>query len=251
MPGQTRQRRRSTGARRGSRPRRTAPATGPTRKQIMRRRIVAGGIVVVAVLLVWFLFFSSAVQVKTVEVTGTKRLDEQTVLKAADVSTGSSMLGLDTSDVERRIARLPQVGRVVVERSWPSTVEVQVHERQPVAYFAAHDGIRLVDNEGVPFVKVPAKPKLPELAVRVASAKDPDTHAALAVLGSTDKALRAKIVAIKAPTPGSVELRLRKGKSVRWGDASDGKHKMQVLKALMTRPGKTYDVSSPELPTVR
>lgn len=204
-----------------------------------------------AVLLVWLLFFSSVLDVKTVEVAGTKRLQKQAVLQAADIAPGSSMIGLDTADAERRIARLPQVGRVVVERSWPSTVEVTVHERVPVAYFKANDGLRLVDAEGVPFVGVPVAPKLPELQVHLAASTDPNTRSALDVLGSVDSSLRKKVVAVQAQTSGNVQLRLRKGKVVQWGDASEGKRKLQVLKAIMTRPGKIYDVSSPELPTVR
>ena len=43
---------------------------------------------------------------------------------------------------------------------------------------------------------------------------------------------------------------LANGKTVRWGNADDSARKAAVLAALMTRPGKVYDVSSPDLPTV-
>jgi cell division protein FtsQ len=37
---------------------------------------------------------------------------------------------------------------------------------------------------------------------------------------------------------------------VKWGNSADSERKAMVLAALLTRPGKTYDVSAPDLPTV-
>jgi cell division protein FtsQ len=36
-----------------------------------------------------------------------------------------------------------------------------------------------------------------------------------------------------------------------WGTNERTEEKAQKLTALLTRPGRTYDVSSPDLPTVR
>jgi cell division protein FtsQ len=38
---------------------------------------------------------------------------------------------------------------------------------------------------------------------------------------------------------------------VRWGPDEEAERKASVLVALLTRPGRVYDVTSPDLPTVR
>ena len=48
-----------------------------------------------------------------------------------------------------------------------------------------------------------------------------------------------------------VTLGLADGRSVRWGDPERAPDKIAVLVALLGQPGKVYDVSSPDLPTVR
>jgi cell division protein FtsQ len=47
-----------------------------------------------------------------------------------------------------------------------------------------------------------------------------------------------------------VTLGLTDGRTIRWGSADDSARKAQVLAALMSQPGKVYDVSSPDLPTI-
>jgi len=47
-----------------------------------------------------------------------------------------------------------------------------------------------------------------------------------------------------------VRLILARGRTVLWGAPDDLAHKGAVLAALLSQPGKTYDVSSPDLPTI-
>lgn len=219
---------------------------------MLRRRAV----LVLSVLSVlgvgYVLLFTPTLGVKSVEVDGTNRLETQEVLDTADVAHGRPMLRLDTDAVEQRIASLPHVDRVEVSRSWLSTVHIDVTERQAVAYFDAYDGIRLVDGSGVPFHRVESEPsKLPELRVDEVSTDDANTRAATTVLDQLDDHLADRVTAVAADTPGSVELRLRGGTTVRWGDTDQAERKSEVLGALLSRPGEYYDVSSPELPTVK
>jgi cell division protein FtsQ len=37
---------------------------------------------------------------------------------------------------------------------------------------------------------------------------------------------------------------------IKWGNARDNARKAAVLAPLLTRPGKTYDVATPDFPTV-
>jgi cell division protein FtsQ len=200
----------------------------------------------------YLLFFSSLLGVRSIEVSGLHRVTKAQVLELAQIRDREPLLSYNTGAAEERIGALPQVARVEVGRSLPSTITIEVVERTPLAYFAAGDGIRLVDRTGVPFHRVdkPAK-SLPELRVSKAAASDPSTRAAMTVLAGVPEKLRTKVRVIAAQTPGSIELTLAGGKVVNWGDAEQLDRKAHVLAALLSQPGEVYDVSSPELPTIR
>lgn len=217
-----------------------------------QRRAIPVLSVLTLVALVYLLFFSSLLGVRSVEVSGLHRVAKADVLRLAQVRDREPLLAYDTGAAEVRIGRLPQVASVEVGRSLPSTITIDVVEREPLAYFKAADGMRLVDRTGVPFHRVVNAPKrLPELKVAKVAESDPATRAAMTVLAGVPEKLRSKVRAVSAATPGSVELTLSGGKLVDWGDADQLERKAHVLAALLSQPGDVYDVSSPELPTVR
>lgn len=222
-----------------------------SRRRGMRRRWVAALVVLAVLGGGYVLFFTSFLAVRSVEITGTDRVPVERVRELADIADRRPMLRVDTDGAEQRIAALPQVRYVEVSRSWPSTITIEVIERTPVAYFRAYNGVRLVDVEGVPFHPVSKAPaKLPELKLDKVAARDPTTRAAMAVLDRLPAGLRKWVKVVSAQSPGSVELTMANGKLVRWGDADQADRKAKVLKALLTRPGRVFDVSSPELPTI-
>jgi cell division protein FtsQ len=49
----------------------------------------------------------------------------------------------------------------------------------------------------------------------------------------------------------SITLTLADGRVVIWGTTDRTDEKAEKLSALLTQPGKVYDVSSPDLPTVK
>lgn len=219
---------------------------------MLRRRLIALLAVLTVVGLAYVLLFTPSLGVRSIEVSGIDRVDKATVLELARIPDRRAMLRIDTDGAEQRIAKLPQVERVVVARSWPSTVTIEVTERVPVTYFRAYDGIRLVDRSGVPFHRVSKPPKkLPELKVSTVASTDPATRAATTVLSGLPPKLAKRVKQVAARTPGSVELTLAGGKVVRWGNTGQSDRKARVLDALLPRKGEYYDVSSPELPTVR
>ncbi|WP_034272834.1 cell division protein FtsQ/DivIB [Haloechinothrix halophila] len=228
-----------------------SPSKRKARRTILRRRLVAIAIVLAIISLGAVLLFTPLIGVSDVKVTGINRIDREDVVELAEIPMRRSLLRVDTDAAERAVASLPQVESVSVSRSLPSTVRIDITERTSVAYFAAYDGTRLVDRMGVPFHRVSKPPKkLPELRVDTVATDDPATRAATAVLTGIPDQLAGRVAMVTAPSPVSVELRLRGGKVIQWGDAQQIERKSRVLAALLTRPGRVYDVSSPELPTV-
>jgi cell division protein FtsQ len=224
---------------------------GPTRRRYLARRWMALLIVLAVLGLTYVVMFTSLIGVRTVEVLGTHDISRDAVRAAAAVELGTPMVRLDTEEVAQRVAKLPRVAEVAVSRSFPTTVEIQVTERTPVAVVPDSDGTHLVDRTGLDYATVSARPGgLPVLKVVKVAPDDQSTHAAVTVLGAIPDQLRKRVVEVSARTPGDVQLRLRSGKVVKWGDAEDNERKSAVLAPLLTRPGKTYDVATPDFPTV-
>nr|CEL16897.1 Cell division protein FtsQ [Kibdelosporangium sp. MJ126-NF4]CTQ91874.1 Cell division protein FtsQ [Kibdelosporangium sp. MJ126-NF4] len=204
---------------------------------------------VLAVLYV--VFFTPVLGARSVDVQGTQGLTPDEVRAVAAVEMGKPLVRLDTDEIARRVATLPRVAKVGVERSWPGTVEITVSEREPVAYAKLADGAHMVDAHGVDYAVVPqAPPGLPLIEAPALGTGDPATRAIVDVLGQLPPQLRQRVVGLSAKTPGDVQLKLADGQAVKWGDASDSQRKSMVLSALLTRPGKVYDVAAPDLPTI-
>lgn len=232
---------------------RRGPARRPRPRRRRRRRwlLPALAVLVVAGGLGYLLLGSPLLVAQRVQVTGTAALGADEVRSAAGVPLGGPLLRVDTDEAAMRVARLPEVARVRVDRAWPQTVRIEVLERAPVALRPAPDGPHRIDATGVDFGALTGpqsmQPPLPEL-------RAPDgapTAAAAAVLTGLPAPLRGQVRAVTADSPEDVRLVLADGREVDWGSAADGPHKAAVLGVLLTQPGKVYDVSSPELPTIR
>jgi cell division protein FtsQ len=226
----------------------------PGRHKEVRRRWVALLSVLTVVAMVYLLWFSSMLGVQTVDVVGSNAVPAEQVREAAAVPDQKPMLRLDTDEIRDRVAQMPGIATVDVSRSWPNTVEITVTERSAIAFFDSGpggDGVHLVDGGGVVFKTVKERPAgLPELKLPSVSADDPVTRAVTGVLGVIPQQLLKQVTTASANTPASVEFALADGKTVRWGTAADTDRKAKVLAALLTREGKVYDVSAPDLPTV-
>lgn len=208
-------------------------------------------VVLTVVAVTYLVMFTSVLGVRSVEVVGVKEISPEAVLKAADIEHGTPMVRLDADEAAARVAKLPRVFEVRVERSWPSTVEIIITERSPVAVLRSGSEIHLVDGTGLDYAVVPAAPAgLPTLAMSDVRPDNPATKAAVTVLGAIPKQLKTQVTAVTANTPGDVRLTLADGRVVKWGNAQDNPRKAAVLAALLTRPGRTYDVATPDFPTV-
>jgi cell division protein FtsQ len=211
---------------------------------------------VLAGVVVWALLGSSLFVARSVQVGGTTELPADVVRAVAAVPLGTPMLRLDTQAIETRVAAMRRVANVQVRCNLDGTVRIEVTERAPVAVVRRGDGVHLVDKTGTDYATVPVGPTgLPELRMTQVGTRDPATVAALTVLSSLPERLRLQVAWLSAKSPTDVVLELANGRGapmrqVRWGDAEQGERKAAVLVALLTQPGKVYDVSTPALPTI-
>jgi cell division protein FtsQ len=197
------------------------------------------------------LYDAGLADVEDVTVTGLSTVGEQAVRDAAAVAPGGPLISVDTAGIARRVAALEGVASVAVRRAWPHTVEVNVTERVPVALWQTPRALFEVDGTGLPYRIAPQPPPaLPRLAFTGVGPQDPSTAAAMSVLHDLTDPLRAQVATVEVAGV-QVTLGLADGRFVRWGGPERSTDKIGVLSALLGQPGSVYDVSSPDLPTVR
>jgi cell division protein FtsQ len=174
------------------------------------------------------------------------------VRAAVAVPTGTPLAGVDLGAAAKRVEQLIGVAGARVRRDWPSTLVVEVTPRRAVAAVPFGDDAMLVDRSGVVFHTASRAPAgLVTLRVASPGPRDAATRAALSVLASFPAELLALVLAIEAPAPARVTLRLAGDRTVIWGDNAENGTKARVVLSLLARPGKVIDVSAPPLVTVR
>jgi cell division protein FtsQ len=208
-------------------------------------------LVIVGVGLALTLYFTPAMSARSIVVVGTGEVTREEVLDAAGVRIGTPLLQINTNLVADRVAAIRRVASARVQRQYPSALRITIVERVPVAVKDFPDGPHLFDRDGVDFATGPPPPALPYIDVANPGPNDPATKAALGVLTALRPEVAGQVGRVAAPSVASITLTLGDGRVVIWGTTDRTDEKAEKLAALLTQPGKTYDVSSPDLPTVK
>jgi cell division protein FtsQ len=217
------------------------------------RRIRLWGLLGVCLLIVigGCAWFTPALSVRTVKIDGLVAVPEQQVRDQLEIPSGRSVLRIDTTSMAKRVASIPKVRTVRVQRVFPSTVKVTVAERAPILFFDSPQGAHLVDAESVEFAIEPAPIGVPELVTDHPGGNDPVTKSAVSVLAVLPPALSIQVGEVAARSISDISLNLRDGRTVVWGGTNDAERKAAVVLPLLTRDGTVFDVSSPNLVTVK
>lgn len=240
-------------AKRQARGRSATPAKPVPRGAVRGLRLVLLSLllIVVATALGCILYFTPVMSARSIIVTGIGAVTRDEVVNAAQVKLGTPLLQINTDSVADRVAAIRRVASARVQRQYPSALRITVLERVPVVVRDFPDGPHLFDRDGVDFATAPPPPALPYIDVDNPGPTDPATKAALGVLLALRPEIVAQVARISAPSVASITLTLADGRTVIWGTNDRTEEKAEKLAALLTRPGRTYDVSSPDLPTVK
>jgi cell division protein FtsQ len=225
------------------------PARGLIRglKLLMWSALVS--VVVVGLGLV--LYFTPVMAARETVISGLNTVSKEEVEQAAAIVPRTPLLQIDTDAVAERVATIRRVASARVQREYPSTLRITVAERVPVVVKDYPDGPHLFDRDGVDFASAPPPPGLPFLDADNPGPSDDPTKAALQVLLALRPEVSGQVSRIAAPSVASITLTLVDGREVIWGTTDRTEEKALKLGALLTQPGRTYDVSSPDLPTVK
>jgi cell division protein FtsQ len=86
---------------------------------------------------------------------------------------------------------------------------------------------------------------------RVQALDDRSRKAAVAVTSALPDWLLADVAQTRASTPDDVTLVMRDGAEIVWGAPERADEKIDVLRVLLRLPSSIYDVSAPDVPTIR
>jgi len=220
-----------------------------------RRLLVVGIVVLVLVAIAYGVSRSPLFAIDTLEVRGTSHLTTAQVLDAAGVHEGDAMVWLDTTAAVDGMDALPYVRAARVEREWPNTVRIVVHERTPASWIDGPDGKALVDRSGRVLETVAAAPAgLPQL-LGAKLVPPPggtvDALGAARVAGALGGLAAAGTKSVEVTDHGIV-LHLVAGPEVRMGEATQIGVKLRAALAVLGAPAAappTYvDVSVPTNP---
>jgi cell division protein FtsQ len=216
-----------------------------------RRVLVAGALAGGLVVGVWLVFFSSVLNVTGAEVRGTDLLTPAEVEEIAEVPLGVPLATANLMAVQARVEALPEVAAAEVSRSWPHDIRIEITEREPVAVVSWEGSWRALDREGVLFRTFASRPEgLLGVTMRSDTPSEALAEVAAVVDGLPDD-LAARVRSVDVTSIDGITLWLRRGAEVRWGSAEQPEEKAAVLRLLLERPARVYDVSAPGRPTLR
>ncbi|MBR5130613.1 MAG: FtsQ-type POTRA domain-containing protein [Alphaproteobacteria bacterium] len=87
---------------------------------------------------------------RIVSIEGHKRTSKEDIIRAFNLEQGTPILDIDLSDIQNKIAELPWVDSVSVERHLPSTIYIRIVEKTPIAVWQSNKKYFPLDETGEP-----------------------------------------------------------------------------------------------------
>jgi len=225
-----------------------------TRRARTRRvvAVTAAGLVALLASLLAVAVFSPILSLREITIEGTSRVDADEVRAAIAGQSGTPLALIDFARIESELSEFPLIRSYVTRTVPPSTLVVQIVEREPLGVVATAGGFDVVDAAGIVLESVTTRPEGVPVITSGASLTDSGAFAAVAeVLLSLPAALLADVDSISATTRDDVTFTLRGvGQSVVWGSADSSAFKSRVLSAMLNQTDSQvryeFDVSAPE-----
>ncbi|QGU07804.1 Cell division protein FtsQ [Corynebacterium occultum] len=189
-------------------------------------------------------------KVENIEVSGTRHLPEEEVREVSGIATEENMLRVNVAAAASAVADSPWVKAVSVRRNWPATISIDVTERNAVLFTDTAEGIKLIDESGVPFLigEPPAE------TVEVTGDANDDTAELVEVaevVAAVDPAVREQVARVEVPSALEITFHLHDGRSVYWGANRDNHDKALAMETVLSREGQHWNISNPTMVTVR
>ena len=229
-----------------------------------RRRLriaVVVGSVLLVVIVVLVLLASPLLSIRTVNVEGVVYADPEAMSAVVDDLMGEPILTADLHQAELRLLAIPWVEDARVSMHLPSTVDIEVVEREPTAFFRAVDGFnRVIDRDGRVLDVIEGDPvDYPLIAgtgpsISAGQTVEQPFLGAAQLIDSLPSDLRARLESAAVTPEGDVNLALSEGVTVLFGRPDNFQAKLvgviNEIKRQGSSPYSVIDVSTGE-PSVR
>ncbi len=201
--------------------------------------------------------------VDRVTVTGVEHTTAEEVRRAAAIDDGEPLVSVDPGAVADRVEALPWVEAARVERSWPSTVRVQVTERVAVAVVqVTDDHAAAIDADGWVVsidprsTDAPTDPAGPLVLTGIdgrvteGARLDDDARDALAIAAVVAERMPGVVTSVST----DLDAELVQGGAVRFGSTEDLDDKVTAAKTVLSAVDTTclelLDVRVPGSPAL-
>ena len=119
------------------------------KKQRKRKRILNFILLLfISALIYLFLFKTDVFTIKKIEITGNKKLNKDTILKASICTKGENIFKINKNYCQNSINSLAYIKSVEIKRRLPSTLKIEVVEREEMAVIPYIGALVYIDDEG-------------------------------------------------------------------------------------------------------
>jgi cell division septal protein FtsQ len=181
---------------------------------------------------------------KTIVAKGTVMVAASDVIARAAIDPRKNMWLQNTAAIERRVAAIPYVATVHLERAWSGIETIVVTERAPYASVVGPETSLLVDRD-LRVLANPADPTtLPELRATVAGPQNAGAflsdQGVKALRDNLDELDDAHLLvrSLEHDKYGDLVVVLRNGVRVLFGDESDVAKKIPLVNPILSQVGR-------------
>lgn len=97
----------------------------------------------------WQMTAGMGFKLDQIHLSGRKHADVGAIKEALAAGKGTPILSLNLTDIKVRLEAIPEIDRVMITRTLPNSLTVQVTERVPTAWWQTDGKLQLIDREGV------------------------------------------------------------------------------------------------------
>ena len=119
------------------------------KKKRKKKRYLLKLLILVAFCVALYCFLHSSVfHVKSIKVSGSTHFSAEQIQKTAGLKTGVNLFEFSAGDCEERLEENPYIREAQVRRKLPSSIEIEVKERQEAAVIQMDQEYAVIDEDG-------------------------------------------------------------------------------------------------------
>ncbi|MCC4243085.1 cell division protein FtsQ/DivIB [Stappia indica] len=193
-------------------------------------------------------------EIEAVKLSGQRETTEFEILEALEIEQGTSLALFDASAARERLARIPWIETVSVQKLYPGTLQVRIDEREAFALWQRGNSLSVIDAKGQ-VISDDVDGRYANLLMLVGHGAQ---YRGAEILTALEKVpeLRARVRAARLVSDRRWDLLLENGLTVRLPETDVGRAlsdlvRMDADNGLLTRDITVVDIRLPDRVVVR